>query len=63
MEEEADTCMQDIYPYYPGGIEKLVAEFMPHLANKLVQEAIANIAEKFASPAHVDLLMFPTLMT
>jgi hypothetical protein len=46
----------DIYyciRYYPGGIEKLVAEFMPHLANKLVQEAKANIAEKFASPAHV----------
>jgi hypothetical protein len=46
----------DIYyciRYYPGGIEKLVEEFTPHLANKLVQEAIANIAEKFASPAHV----------
>jgi len=46
----------DIYyciRYYPGGIEKLVEEFTPHLANQLVQEAIANIAEKFASPAHV----------
>ena len=46
----------DIYyciRYYPGGIEKLVEEFAPHLANQLVQEAIANIAEKFASPAHV----------
>src|SRR4030065_1144654 len=46
----------DIYyciRYYPGGIEKLVEEFTPHLANKLVQEAIANIAEKFPSPAHV----------
>jgi predicted nucleotidyltransferase len=46
----------DIYyciRYYPGGIDKLVNEFKPHLSNKLVQEALANIAEKFASPEHV----------
>jgi len=46
----------DIYyciRYYPGGIDKLVDEFKPHLSNKLVQEALANIAEKFASPEHV----------
>ena len=46
----------DIYyciRYYPGGIDKLVDEFQPHLGNSLVQEALAKIAEKFASPEHV----------
>jgi hypothetical protein len=31
----------------------LAEEFRPLLKNKLVQEALANIAEKFASPEHV----------
>ena len=46
----------DIYyciRYYPGGISKLVAEFQPHLDNRLVEEALSRIAEKFASPEHV----------
>ena len=46
----------DIYyciRYYPGGINKLVEEFQPHLENGLVKEALAIIAEKFASPEHV----------
>ena len=46
----------DIYyclRYYPGGIDNLVDEFKPHLSNKLVQEALVNLAEKFASPEHV----------
>jgi hypothetical protein len=46
----------DIYycvRYYPGGISKLAAEFQPHLENGLVQEALAIIAEKFATPDHV----------
>lgn len=38
---------------YPGGINKLAGEFRPLLKNKLVQEALENIAEKFASPEHV----------
>jgi hypothetical protein len=38
---------------YPGGIEKLAEEFRPLLKNKLAQEALENIAEKFASPEHV----------
>ena len=38
---------------YPGGIERLAKEFRPLLKNKLAQEALANIAEKFASPEHV----------
>ena len=38
---------------YPGGIEQLAEEFRPLLKNKLVQEALMNIAEKFASPEHV----------
>jgi hypothetical protein len=46
----------DIYyciRYYPGGIDKLVEEFRPHLRNKLVQEALDKIDQKFASPEHV----------
>jgi len=46
----------DIYyciRYYPGGIDRLVEEFLPHLENGLVQEALTKIAEKFASPEHV----------
>jgi len=46
----------DIYyciRYYPGGINKLVDEFLPHLDNGLVREAISKIGEKFASPDHV----------
>jgi hypothetical protein len=46
----------DIYyciRYYPGGIDRLVEEFLPHLENSLVQEALTKIAEKFASPEHV----------
>ncbi len=38
---------------YPGGIERLAEEFRPLLKNKLAQEALVNIAEKFASPEHV----------
>ena len=38
---------------YPGGIERLAEEFRPLLKNKLAQEALAYIAEKFASPEHV----------
>ncbi len=46
----------DIYyciRYYPGGVNKIADEFRPHLENRLVQEAITKIAEKFASPEHV----------
>jgi hypothetical protein len=46
----------DIYyciRYYPGGINRLVEEFQPYLENRLVQEALSKIAEKFASPDHV----------
>ena len=38
---------------YPGGIERLAEEFRPLMKNKLAQEALVNIAEKFASPEHV----------
>jgi len=38
---------------YPGGIERLAEEFRPLLKNRLAQEALANISEKFASPEHV----------
>ena len=46
----------DIYyciRYYPGGLDRLVDEFRPLLNHGLVQEALAKIAEKFASPQHV----------
>jgi hypothetical protein len=46
----------DIYyciRYYAGGIDRLVEEFQPHLANGLVQEALHTFAEKFASPEHI----------
>lgn len=37
---------------YPGGVDSLADEFRPLLENKLVQEALENLAEKFASPDH-----------
>jgi hypothetical protein len=46
----------DIYyciRYYPGGVDALAKEFQPHLTNGLVQEALNNLAEKFASPDHI----------
>lgn len=46
----------DIYyciRYYPGGVNQLADEFQPHLENVMIQEAIAKIIEKFASPEHV----------
>jgi hypothetical protein len=38
---------------YLGGIPQLTKEFHPLLKNKLVQEALDHIAEKFASPEHI----------
>jgi hypothetical protein len=38
---------------YPGGVDSLAEEFGPLLENKLVQEALGNLAEKFASPDHI----------
>ena len=46
----------DIYycvRYYPGGVEKLVQEFLLPLDHGLVQEGLHNIAEKFSSPTAV----------
>ncbi len=46
----------DIYycvRYYPGGLDRLATEFQPHLCQDLVQEGLAKIAEKFASPDHI----------
>jgi hypothetical protein len=37
---------------YPGGNSSLAEAFQPHLANKLVQEGLAKIAEKFQSVGH-----------
>ncbi len=39
--------------HFPGGIDALADAFRPHLGNKLVQEGLAKITEKFASPEHV----------
>jgi len=35
---------------YPGGIEQLRKEFRGILQNKLTQEGLRDLAEKFASP-------------
>jgi hypothetical protein len=46
----------DIYyciRYYPGGLDRIVQEFEPHLENGLVQEALGHLAGKFASPDHI----------
>ena len=37
---------------FAGGNAALALAFQPHLHNKLVQEALAKIADKFQSPAH-----------
>lgn len=42
-------CLQ----HYPGGVDALIQEFRPHLAQGLVQEGIKSLAEKFASPNHI----------
>ena len=39
--------------HYPGGVAALVADFRPHVGHGLVQEALGNIREKFATPAHI----------
>lgn len=38
---------------YPGGLDALTEEFHPHIGNKLVQEGLKCIREKFASPTHI----------
>jgi hypothetical protein len=37
---------------YPGGTVSLADQFRPLLKNKLVQEALGKLAERFASPDH-----------
>ena len=39
--------------HYPGGLDALVREFRPHLANGLVAEGLRKIREKFLSPIHI----------
>lgn len=46
----------DIYfciRYFPGGIDQLVEEFREHLGNKLVQEALGIISQKFETINHL----------
>jgi len=46
----------DIYycvEHYPGGVEDLAAEFMPHIKNKLVVEGLEKIRSKFASVDYI----------
>ncbi|HYL38373.1 MAG TPA: hypothetical protein VEV17_20820 [Bryobacteraceae bacterium] len=38
---------------YPGSLDALAEEFKPHLGNRLVQEGLQKIGEKFASPEHM----------
>ena len=37
---------------YPGGIPALAEAFRPHLGNKLVQEGVSKIREKFLTADH-----------
>ena len=39
--------------HYPGGMDALVEEIMPHVEHGLVREGMAKIREKFLSPEHV----------
>jgi hypothetical protein len=39
--------------HFPGGIDAVAASFRPHLENRLVQEGLKVLAEKFASLEHV----------
>ena len=39
--------------HYPGGLDGLAQEFLPHMGHGLVREGLLKIAEKFASPNHV----------
>lgn len=51
-----DANAWDIYyclTRYPGGTEKLIEEFRPHIDNVLVKEGLLKISEKFASPEHI----------
>lgn len=46
----------DIYyclTHHPGEIDALLEEFKPFIKNKLVQEGLTNIAEKFKSTDHI----------
>lgn len=38
---------------YPGGLDALAQEFMPHVEHGLVQEGLLQIAAEFASPDHM----------
>ena len=42
-------CIQN----YPGRLDKLIAEFRPHLRHALVREGLEKIAKHFASEKHV----------
>lgn len=42
-------CIQN----YPGGLDAIVQEFLPHLDHGLVREGLQKIAEKFTSLSHV----------
>jgi len=39
--------------HWPGGLDALADAFRRHLSNRLVQEGLSKIGEKFASPHHV----------
>jgi hypothetical protein len=39
--------------HFRGGVDAVADAFRPHLENGLVREALAVLAEKFASPEHV----------
>src|SRR5208283_6223372 len=38
---------------FPGGLDALAQQIKPHMDNRLVQEGLRKIADKFASPEHM----------
>ncbi|MGA3257591.1 MAG: hypothetical protein ABSE35_01835 [Bryobacteraceae bacterium] len=38
---------------FPGGLDALTQQIRPHMDNRLVQEGLRKIADKFASPEHM----------
>jgi hypothetical protein len=42
--------------HFPGGVDAVTASFRPYLTNRLVQEGLRSLAEKFASLDHIGPL-------
>ncbi len=55
-DREKEKDPYDIYyvlRHFPGGLDKLIKLFHPHIENGLVREGLRKMAEKFTSPNHI----------